>query len=103
MLSDQVDDLSIIVVLRRHESQSKTICTETTCSTHSMEEVFVVRVREAAFHFRWDIIVHYEIDLGNIDTSRQHISRDKRREEALSEVIDDLVSFFRLKTTDKDL
>ena len=101
MLSDQVDDLSVIVL--GHQSQSKTICTETTRPTHSMEEVLVVRVRKAALHFSGNVVVHDEIDLGHIDSSRQHISRDQRREEALSEVIDDDISFFRLKTADKDL
>ena len=67
-----------------------------------MQEVLIVRVIKAAILLSGHVVVHNEIDLRHIDASRQYIRRDQCCEEALSEIIDDLVTIADLEATNDD-
>ena len=63
-----------------------------------MQEVLVVWVIEPAVLLRRHVVVHYQVDLGDVNASRQHVRRDKRREIALPKTIDDRVTIADFET-----
>ena len=93
----------LIVNFLRHESQGKTIRAETACTAHAMQEILIVWVEEAALISCWNVIVHNQVDLRDVNTSCQYICRNKSREVLLSEVVNDLITLVTLQTSYQDL
>ena len=67
-----------------------------------MQEVFVVWIIETTVLLRWNIVVHDQVDLGHVNAASEDIGWDQSREEALSEIVDDLITFCDLKPANND-
>ena len=88
--------------LIHHQSQRKTVSSESSCSSNSVHEICVIRVVETFIVYHRNVVINHEINFWYIDSSGQYICRYERGEYILTKVINDFITLVVLQSANQD-